>query len=225
MEITVSGRQTVIPEAFKNTLEEKLAKVENIAPKTQSVAVEVSHENNPKLSDQRIKVEITVQGEGPIVRSEAGAADALSAMDIALEKLYSRLRRMHDRMLDRRSSRAEKAERNRIANFDLSMLEEELIEQAKEAYAEAKEQGKEFAEDEALESDLAAGESVEVQLGNTPIVVKRKVHAGENLSIDEALERMELLGHDFYLFTHGASKRPAVIYRRGGWSYGVIELD
>lgn len=227
MEITVSGRQTIIPEAFKNTLEEKLAKVETIAPHTQSISVEVSHENNPKLNDQRIKVEITVLGSGPVVRSESAASDALSAMDIAIEKLYERLRRAHDKARDHRGDRAKKYNDKLAENatFDIAVLEDELIERAKKAHAKAKEHGKEFESDDVLESELSAGESVEAQLGDTPVVIKRKVHSGENISIAEAVERMELLGHDFYLFTHGASKRPAVIYRRAGWSYGVIELD
>lgn len=227
MEIIVSGRQTVIPEAFKSTVEDKLSKIESVSPKTQTVKVEVSHENNPKLSDSRLKVEITVIGEGPIVRSEAAAHEALSAFDIATETLFERLRRAHDRSSDRRVAKKEKAHENEVQNskFDISVLEEELVNQAKLVHQKAKEQGKKFDEQEALEGDLPAGESVEVQLSGTPVVIKRKVHAGENLSIEEALERMELLGHDFYIFTHGASKRPAVIYRRGGWGYGVVELD
>jgi len=36
---------------------------------------------------------------------------------------------------------------------------------------------------------------------------------------------MELVGHDFYLFHDSDSGRPSVVYRRRGWSYGVIHLD
>ncbi len=36
---------------------------------------------------------------------------------------------------------------------------------------------------------------------------------------------MELVGHDFYLFIDEASQKPSVVYRRKGWSYGVIALD
>jgi len=35
---------------------------------------------------------------------------------------------------------------------------------------------------------------------------------------------MELVGHDFYLFHDVQTSREAVVYRRKGYSYGVISL-
>ena len=32
-------------------------------------------------------------------------------------------------------------------------------------------------------------------------------------------------GHDFYLFVDKETKAPSVVYRRDGWTYGVITLD
>ena len=45
------------------------------------------------------------------------------------------------------------------------------------------------------------------------------------MALDQALYEMELVGHDFYLFHDVDSDRPSVVYRRRGWSYGVIHLD
>jgi len=36
---------------------------------------------------------------------------------------------------------------------------------------------------------------------------------------------MELVGHDFYLFTDAGSGRPSVVYKRRGYDYGVIRLE
>jgi hypothetical protein len=36
---------------------------------------------------------------------------------------------------------------------------------------------------------------------------------------------MELVGHDFYLYHDEDTGQPSVVYRRRGWSYGVIHLD
>jgi hypothetical protein len=33
-----------------------------------------------------------------------------------------------------------------------------------------------------------------------------------------------LLGHDFFLFHDSDTGQPSVVYRRRGWSYGVIHL-
>ena len=45
------------------------------------------------------------------------------------------------------------------------------------------------------------------------------------MSLDQALYEMELVGHDFFLFVDADSSVPSVVYRRRGWSYGVIRLD
>ena len=44
------------------------------------------------------------------------------------------------------------------------------------------------------------------------------------MSVDDALSRMELVGHDFYLFADADSGEPSVVYRRKGYDYGVIQL-
>ena len=59
----------------------------------------------------------------------------------------------------------------------------------------------------------------------TPVVIRKKKHPATPMTIDDALYRMELVGHDFFLFVDAESGNPKVVYRRKGWSYGVIELD
>ena len=56
-------------------------------------------------------------------------------------------------------------------------------------------------------------------------MIRQKVHAAIPMTLDQALYEMELVGHDFYLFMDAATSRPSVVYRRRGWSYGVIGLD
>ena len=57
------------------------------------------------------------------------------------------------------------------------------------------------------------------------MVLREKTFAAAPIGIEEALNRMELVGHDFYLFIDEESAKPSVVYRRKGWSYGVIALD
>jgi hypothetical protein len=45
------------------------------------------------------------------------------------------------------------------------------------------------------------------------------------MTVDEAVDRMELVGHPFFLFVDAKTDRPSVVYRRKGWDYGVIGLD
>ena len=55
-------------------------------------------------------------------------------------------------------------------------------------------------------------------------IVRRKVHTAHPMSVDDALSRMELVGHDFYLFADAETGAPSVVYRRKGYDYGVIRL-
>jgi hypothetical protein len=44
------------------------------------------------------------------------------------------------------------------------------------------------------------------------------------MTLDEALHHMELVGHDFFLFCDSACNLPSVVYRRRGYTYGVLRL-
>ena len=59
----------------------------------------------------------------------------------------------------------------------------------------------------------------------TVTVVREKTHSARPMTLDQALYEMELVGHDFYLYVDQDTQRPAVVYRRRGYDYGVISLD
>jgi putative sigma-54 modulation protein len=54
-------------------------------------------------------------------------------------------------------------------------------------------------------------------------IVKTKEFTIKPMSAEEALLQMDLLGHDFFLFTSSESGRAAVIYRRNDGNFGLIE--
>ena len=59
----------------------------------------------------------------------------------------------------------------------------------------------------------------------TPIVIRSKEFPAERLAVEEAVDQMELVGHDFFLFIDSSTDKPSVVYRRKGWNYGVISLS
>ena len=54
--------------------------------------------------------------------------------------------------------------------------------------------------------------------------IREKTHPAVPMTVEQALYEMELVGHDFYLFVDAATGAPSAMYRRKGWSYGVIRL-
>ncbi|KFJ07493.1 ribosome hibernation-promoting factor, HPF/YfiA family [Bifidobacterium tsurumiense] len=212
MEIVVTGRHTQIKQRFRDVVEKKMDRVTAIAPDAQRVQVVLTHEGNPRQADTAKRVELTVIAGRTVVRAEASSADEFSALDMALDKLTLRLRRTRDRRKDHRRGYES------IVPVDLGAVEPPADETSVEEEPNNSPQA-------AVASDLGPGESVEVQVGDTPIVIRRKLHIAEPMSIDEALYQMELIGHDFFLFVNKDTNRPSVVYHRHGWSYGVFEID
>jgi putative sigma-54 modulation protein len=56
-----------------------------------------------------------------------------------------------------------------------------------------------------------------------PRVVKTKRFDVKPMSLDEAIDQMELLGHDFFLFYNPDAKKINLLYRRKDGDYGLIE--
>ena len=211
MEIVVTGRHTQIKQRFRDVVESKMNRVTAIAPDAQRVQIVLSHEGNPRQADTAKRVEITVIAGRTVVRAEASSADEFSALDMALDKLTLRLRRTRDRRKDHRRGYT-----NPVP-VDMGVVEPEpTVEPVEEPNTSPA---------DAVATDLGPGESVEVQVGDTPIVIRRKLHVAEPMTIDEALYEMELIGHDFFLFVNKETGRPSVVYHRHGWSYGVFEID
>ncbi|MBE5065193.1 ribosome-associated translation inhibitor RaiA [Bifidobacterium saeculare] len=213
MEIVVTGRHTQIKQRFRDVVENKMNRVTAIAPDAERVQIVVTHEGNPRQADTAKRVEITVIAGRTVVRAEASSTDEYSALDMALDKLTLRLRRTRDRRKDHRRGYT-----NQVP-VDMGVVTPEPVEE--EPVPEEPNNSPQAA----VASDLGPGESVEVQVGDTPIVIRRKLHIAEPMTIDEALYEMELIGHDFFLFVNKETNRPSVVYHRHGWSYGVFEID
>lgn len=204
MEIVVVGRHTDVPDRFRRHVEDKLAKIQQLAPRAQRVDVELTHERNPRQSDVSERIELTVRGKGPVVRAEASADDQYAALDIAATKLMERLRRTRDRHKDHRKNNGVTVPEPRLA--------EPTAEEALEPPAPTP-------------TPTVDGDAVEVPWGDSPVVIREKLHRAEPMTLDDALYEMEMVGHDFYLFIDAETALPSVAYRRRGWSYGVIRLD
>lgn len=207
MEIVVVGRHTEVPTRFRRHVEDKLSKVTQLAPYAQRVDVEVTHEANPRQAASSERIELTVRDRGPVVRAEASASDPYAALDVATTKLMERLRRAHDRR------------KSRSARRDVRALPP--LDAAEQSAVTQEETPEEFRIVAPTEPDVA----VESQLGDSPVLVRQKMHKTSPITVTDAIDEMELSGHPFYLFIEAETHQPAVVYRRRGWTYGVIRLD
>jgi ribosomal subunit interface protein len=215
MEVIVRGRHITVPARFRQHAAAKLAKLERLDQKVVRIDVEVSEERNPRQSDRRERVELTIRSRGPAIRAEAAADDRYAALDLAFAKLESRLRRV--------------ADRRKVKDTVSVRLPGVLpgAESPAAAAPPAAAPGTAPATSAMNGDGQAEPESglIPIQMeGDGPVVLREKVHAASPMTIDQALLEMELIGHDFYLFHDRDCDRFSVVYRRRGYDYGVIRL-
>ncbi|HHY45705.1 MAG TPA: ribosome-associated translation inhibitor RaiA [Firmicutes bacterium] len=58
-----------------------------------------------------------------------------------------------------------------------------------------------------------------------PQIVKTKRFAIKPMSVEEAIMQMDLLGHDFFVFSNAETEEVNVVYRRRDGNYGLIEPE
>jgi ribosomal subunit interface protein len=224
VDIIVKGRHTDVNDRFRRHVDTKLAKVEKLDPKVIRVDVEVSEEHNPRQADTRERIELTIVSRGPVIRAEAAADDRYAALDIALGKLESRLRRMGDR---RKGHQGNHGGRARLASA-LAPDAEGIPAGAEPVPVPSREgetvRPRTWDEDSSYTPPVGDDIVPIAMEGDGPVVLREKAHKADPMNIDQALLEMELVGHDFYLFRDKESLRPSVVYRRRGWDYGVIRL-
>jgi putative sigma-54 modulation protein len=55
--------------------------------------------------------------------------------------------------------------------------------------------------------------------------VRTKTVVAEKMDLDEAIMRMEMLGHSFFIYTDNESELIAVVYKRNDGGYGLLETE
>ncbi|MGW0432918.1 ribosome hibernation-promoting factor, HPF/YfiA family [Micromonospora sp. NPDC003197] len=217
MDIVVKGRNVEVPEHFRVHVADKLAKIERYDHKLIRVDIELFHERNPRQSEHCQRVEITCVSRGPVIRAESCAKDFYSALDVAITKLDTRLRRAADRRRVHHGRRAPVSVA--AATADLPVVEAGAV----GSLATLEEAPPERSEESAYlaDTDPVYDEYDDDQPWH---IAREKVHPAEPMTVDDALFQMELVGHDFYLFLDKESGRPKVVYRRKAYDYGIISL-
>jgi ribosomal subunit interface protein len=196
-EVVVKGRNVEIPDHFRTYVSEKLSRLERFDRTIYLFDVELDHEKNRRQRKNCQHVEITARGRGPVVRGEGCADSFYAALESAVCKLESRLRRSKDR---RKIHYGDKR--------PVSVAEATAVALPPQAPADT--------------SDTTpAGPADDHEPGR---IVRTKEHTAIPMTVDDALYEMELVGHDFFLFHDKQSDKPTVVYRRHAYDYGLIRL-
>ncbi len=170
-----------------------------------------------RLSSQRHEyvVQITLRTRSHnLIRSEVHNADLLSAVDEAISRLSRQIERFKGRFYDKKKGKLGVGESSaRIVSQNGSPAFTEPIASDLSATTSA-----------SVTSlpDFTTGPLGEEDLGE---VVRVKRFDVKPMFPEEAVEQMELLDHDFYVFYNASENKINVLYRRTDGNYGLLQPE
>jgi ribosomal subunit interface protein len=206
MDVSVTARNCEVSDRYRAHAVDKLSRLEKHDHRIIRIHVEVDCEPNPRQHKGAVHVELTAYSKGPVIRAEACAEDKMGALDLAVDKMAAQMRRAADRRRVHRGRRTPLSVGQALADVPVDGTGDAAVAETGES-----------------EVDHHVGPIAVT--GEGPLVVREKSHVAAPMTLDQALYEMELVGHDFYLYIDKESERPAVVYRRRGYDYGVITLE
>ncbi|MDR0283499.1 MAG: ribosome-associated translation inhibitor RaiA [Propionibacteriaceae bacterium] len=196
MDVTITGRRIQVTDSFREQVARKMAELDSRVDKV--IRAEVQAQAETRGSGEAVRVEITLIGKGPVVRAEALADDKSQAFDEAFDHLKIRLKKAQDRRRTHRNLRK--------VGFVEPAIEVPVVPAPVAEAVPVKKVG-----------------GLEIH-GDGPMVVREKLFWSAPLTLAQALDEMELVGHDFFLYVDADTSLPSVVYRRKAYDYGVIHL-
>lgn len=206
LDVRFHARTAVVPESIRDYVRDRLARCSRYGIVIDSVDVMFHHERNPRQSEHAYRVEVTGRATGFVVRAEAAGPDWLTTFDECLGRWHERLRRTSERRAAKR--------RGRFGHGNSGVMPPSAV------------------AGEDARAQLSAGDGSDVQVHADhgllrevgPFVVREKSHSSAPMSVADAIDAMELVGHEFYAFIDSETKQFSVVYQRRAFTYGLIRL-
>ncbi|CAL8463898.1 g3433 [Coccomyxa elongata] len=198
VKIITQGRHVEVTPALKSYVEEKLGKVVvkyEAAIKEVDVRLSATGGDASKGAKKQ-KTEITIYTlRNGIVRAEDVEESMYAAIDLVSDKVARKLRKMKEKAIARGKWAGPGGPRGG-----------ETIGQSLPSEAE----------------DLVDKLPTDQEAAAFPEVVRTKTFVLEPMSLEDALEQVEQVGHPFFVFRDKSSKQVRVLYKRKTRGYGVI---
>ena len=179
MELQITSKNVEISPEVRQYIERKLDKLGRHLHKIMESKVEIS-EQKTKSPQQHFVVQVTIDSNGTLFRSQERGENLVSAIDRVVEIMDRQIKRYKGKLY----------KKGRGSSLARGGLSEEIVE--------------------------------EKTMGR---IVKIKQFVVKPMSVDEAIEQMELLGHDFFLFFDADDERLNLLYRRKDGDYGLIKPE
>ena len=190
MDVSISARHVKVTPRLEEVIQEKIGGLDHYLEGLDHAEVHFDEARNPRISDKEF-CEVVIEGHGHHLRCKVHAPDPFTAIDMVEAKLERQIRKLRTRI--QRRHQGDGTSIRTADDADLVALN-------------------------AASGSVDVGEAVGAVDENDddvmPSIVKTKrFHLGP-LTPDEAVLKMELLGHGFFFFINRETSRSAVVYRR-----------
>lgn len=195
MNYNIRGENLEVTPALKTYVEKKVSKLERYFDTTPVADVHV------KLQKQNSDsiIEVTIPMPQLLLRAEENHADMYAAVDLVVEKLERQIRKYKTKV--NRKFR-QNGSVKQLFNNNMEALQEQVSQNGDPSNAE-------FPEDPV--DDLE--------------VVRTKRFNLKPMDAEEAILQMDMLGHNFFVFSNAVNGDTSVVYKRKDGKYGLIEPE
>ena len=193
MDIIVKAKNCDIPARVKDEAVERVAHALRFFDRLNGLEMVFSEETNPRIPDPAV-VELTARTKGHHIRARGAAVDHRDAVDIVVNRFERQLSRYKARLVDKHRRAS------RVLPTDAGLVDLDANGSVKDSSRGP--------------ADVS---------WDAPKIVRRKQFEMTPMTIEEAALQVELLDHEFYLFTNIHTGACNVVYRRRDGDLGLIE--
>jgi putative sigma-54 modulation protein len=195
--ITVAGRHVLVTDYMKDYAIEKVSSLERFSPRLIDVSVTMDIQ---KLDH---RVDIVMRFNNTKIKSQGVSTDMYASIDMAVDKLRNQIRRYKNKIQDHHARGVKSIDLN--VNVIRPHREDEIEEINGEI-------------EEANESSL-------IDRNRPHPVLAREKKPLKELTLDEAIMKMELSGDAFLIYRSEEDRKLKVMYRRKDENFGIIEVE
>ena len=195
MKLVIQGKNIEITDAIRSHVNQKIEKATaHFQTLINKVDVNLSVENNPRIAPKQA-TEVTIYLNNTVVRAEESSENLYASIDMVTDKITRQLRKYKEKRRDQSHASV------RPTNVDAVLNAPDIAPEES--------------------SDISEVLNHQPKLPDT--VVRTKYFAMPAMSVQTALENLELVGHDFYMFRNIETDEINVIYERNHKGYGLLQ--
>ncbi|MGC1307635.1 MAG: ribosome-associated translation inhibitor RaiA [Phormidesmis sp.] len=193
MKLVVQGKNIDITDAIRAHVNQKIEKATaHFQTLINKVDVNLSVENNPRIAPKQ-STEVTIFLSNAVVRAEESSESLYASIDLVTDKITRQLRKYKEKRRHQDHSSV------RPTDVDITNIP-----------------------DITPEGSPDISEVLSHQPTLPAEVVRTKYFAMPPMTVQQALENLEMVGHDFYMFRNSDTNEINVIYERNHGGYGLL---